>query len=339
MADTKTTDLTENSAPLGSDLDYMVDDPGGTPLSQKIYKGSNNLLADGFMLNGAFTVTVASNNLTVTLKTKSGGNPSTTDPVSIWMNGSFRRCTATLSVTKNAATNWFNSGSSELATLEQNYFIYAIWNTTPSTDIMDIGFARIPWGRVYSEFSGTSTNEQYLAFANASTPNAADVCVNVGRFAATLSAGAGYTWSVPSFTNANLIQFPCFESEWRSWSPTFVGFSANPTSLVHRYKLSGTDFNGDCELSIRHGANGTSNATNFTMTLPFTARTITDALWSAPAAVVDNSVVQTAAGECDIASAGTTVVVRKTYDVSAGASWTASGGKRIIACTGLRYLV
>src|SRR6185436_10289424 len=118
---------------------------------------SANLLPDGYMVNGKLSVTVASNNITVAIKTKSGGNPSTTDPVSVWINGSYRRITAALSVTKNAGTNWFASGSAELATKEIDYFAYLIWNTTPATDIMDIGFARIPFGRVYSDFSGTTT--------------------------------------------------------------------------------------------------------------------------------------------------------------------------------------
>lgn len=36
MADTKTTGLTENTAPVTTDLMYMVDDPGGSALSQKM---------------------------------------------------------------------------------------------------------------------------------------------------------------------------------------------------------------------------------------------------------------------------------------------------------------
>lgn len=36
MADTKTTALTENTAPVSTDIMYMVDDPGSSPLSQKM---------------------------------------------------------------------------------------------------------------------------------------------------------------------------------------------------------------------------------------------------------------------------------------------------------------
>ena len=112
MADSKLTALTEMTDPLGSDLMYVVDDPAGTPASRKTYLGTYNLLPDGYMINGKISVTVATNDITVALKTKSGGNPSTTDPVSVWINGTMRRCTAALSVTKVDGTNWCNAGNS-----------------------------------------------------------------------------------------------------------------------------------------------------------------------------------------------------------------------------------
>src|SRR5687767_15451136 len=102
MADKFITELTQNSAPLGSDMLVLEDDPAGTPLTQYLRASDLNLLPEGYMVNGKISVTVASNNITVAIKTKSGGNPSTTDPVSVWINGTFRRITAALSVTKNA---------------------------------------------------------------------------------------------------------------------------------------------------------------------------------------------------------------------------------------------
>jgi hypothetical protein len=36
MANKKVTDLTANTAPAASDVTHIVDDPGGTPLNQKI---------------------------------------------------------------------------------------------------------------------------------------------------------------------------------------------------------------------------------------------------------------------------------------------------------------
>ncbi len=177
----------ENTAPAGNDIKYTV--TGGTT-SKGLYSGNDNLLPDGQALNYTISVTVASNNITVALKTKSGGNPSATDPVSAWIGGAYRRCTAATSVTKNAGTNWFNSGSTELATQEVQYFVYLVWNTTPATDIIDIGFARIPYARLYTDFSSTATAEKYLAYGNASAPQLSDPLCVIGRFTATLSATA-----------------------------------------------------------------------------------------------------------------------------------------------------
>jgi hypothetical protein len=56
--------------------------------------------------------------------------------------------------------------------------------------------ARIPYATVREDFDVTfSTNENFtngLFFAPAGTP-----VVNIGRFNAILSGGAGYTWSTP----------------------------------------------------------------------------------------------------------------------------------------------
>jgi hypothetical protein len=269
MADAKTTALTENTAPLGSDLEDIVDDPAGTPLSQKLYLGSKNLLPDGYMINGKFSVTVNSNNLTVALKTKAGGDPSATDPVSVWINGTYRRCTAALSVTKNAGTNWMALGTN-LPAIESDLFIYLGWNTTPATDIMDIGFARIPNGRVYSDFSSTTTAAKYLAFGNASTPTATDDYVCVGRFAATLSAGAGYTWTVPTFTNANLIHTPIFETRMLAYTPTFTNLTVGDGTLAARYKIT----NDIVDVFLNFTFGGTSSiagAVSFTLPIASSA--------------------------------------------------------------------
>lgn len=329
MADANLTGLTEDTTPLGSDLMYGVSS-GTTDF--KRYLGDANLLPNGFMINGAISVTVATNNITVALKTKSGGNPSATDPVSVWINGSFRTCTAALSVTKNAGTNWFGSGGSAFATLEQDYFVYLIWNTTPATDIMDIGFARIPYGAVYSDFSGTTTAETYLAYGNASAPTSTDDCVVIGRFAATLSATASFNWSVPTFTNANLIQYPIYETRWMTYAPTLAGFSSNPSTTVYRYKV----FTDRVRIDLNQGVNGTSNATTFTITAPLARATLTNS-FSAVAcyAPVDNGTLQTTPAFASLASGASTINVYKNADGGTTA-WTNVNGKRV-AHIGLEY--
>lgn len=220
------------------------------------------------------TPTVASNNLTVTITHMDGTTPSASRPLHIRIGDTVRTITAALSVTKNAGTNWFNAGSAELATKEIDYFVYLIWNTTPATDIVDIGFARIPYGRLYSDFSGTSTNEKYLATGNASAPTSTDSLVNIGRFAATLSVGAGYTWTVPTFTTKNLINSPIFFTRTLTWAPqhtrTGGAYSNLPTVNVAEYHVE-MNFLHLFERHTQHATPGSSGYQRFT--LPFSNNT------------------------------------------------------------------
>lgn len=302
-----------NVNPAFSDLDGV-----------KTMLGVNGIgwIGEGQMYNGKLSVTVSANDLIVAIKTLAGNNPSASEPVYVRINGTIRKITAALSKTLADGTNWFNAGSAELAAKEIDYFAYIIWNTTPATDIVDLGFARLPYFTVYSDASGTTTNEKYLAFANASTPTSTDDMVNIGRFSATLSAGAGYTWTVPTFTSSNLIQRPIYESEWKNWLPTITGFSANPTGVLYRYKIIGKDV----FITNRQTTNGTSNATTWTMTAPFAAMTLTDGLWGAMGGnTVDNGTGSSVPGFVTIATASSTVNV---YKDSLAAAWTNVNGKR-----------
>jgi hypothetical protein len=56
--------------------------------------------------------------------------------------------------------------------------------------------------------------------------------------------------------------------QYQSWTPTFTGFSVDPTALELRYSLNGKM----CNVQVIAGS-GVSNATTFTMTLPFAAKT------------------------------------------------------------------
>lgn len=218
----------------------------------------------GTLVNGKIVPSVDSNNLTVAIKTFSGNDPSATNPVYCRIGDTIRSITSALSVTKNAATNWCNAGSAELATREIDYFVYLGYN---ATDGVVIGFSRIPYANEYDDFSATTTNEKYCAISTITNAAAGDDYEVIGRFAATLSAGAGYTWSVPTFTAKNLIQRPIYESRVLSIAPVFVGFSTNPT-VAFTYKIH---YN-ECFLDYAFvSASGTSNAATFSETLPFSA--------------------------------------------------------------------
>lgn len=310
MADTKLSGLTASTAPDGRHRVYGVNQ---TPTSESIYLGDLNLLPNGYMVNGSFSVTVSSNNLTFALKTASGADPSATDPVSIWMNGSFRRCTGGLSKTLNAGTDYFLSGS-RFPAVERDYFLYAIWNTTPATDILDLGISPLPFGRVFSNFSTTAANEKYIAWSNASTPTSTDAVVPIGRFAATLSAAASYNWSVPTYTNTNFVRGPITETRWLSWTPTFTGFSVVPPG-THKYKIHDSTV-----FVIVDETGGTSNATGFTMTLPFTP--ITNIIF--PLRYIDNTTIGTTYGVIAASTATANL-----YTTPPGGGWTGSNSKYV----------
>lgn len=140
----------------------------------------------------------------------------------------------------------------------------------------------------------------------------------------TVSGGSDYTVAnaaitAPYFSNAqNPFGFP----KSFAYTPTLTGFSADPTSSVYRFSMDGSLVT----LYVRQSANGTSNATSFSISLPVTAKTITNMVWfSAALDATDNGTNLTTPARMQISSAGTTCAVLKD---AAGAAWTAANGKR-----------
>lgn len=223
----------------------------------------------GFLLNGKFEVTDASG-ITVAIKTLAGTDPSSTNPVRIRIGDTVRSITSALSRVLADGTNWMNSGSAELATKEVDYFAYLVWDSNSSA--VGLTFSRIPSANLISDFSATTTNEKYCAGQSDFTST--DEVEVIGRFAATLSAGAGYTWTVPTFTASNLIQRPIYETRWLDWTPVIaVSGGTAPTyttNYVNKYRIRGSKLETDC-LWI-NGSGGTAGAgvNPITITFPFT---------------------------------------------------------------------
>jgi hypothetical protein len=218
----------------------------------------------GFLINGKIVVTDSAG-ITIAIKTLAGTDPSITNPVYCRIGDTVRSITSALSRSIADGTNWMNAGSAELATKEIDYFAYLVWDSNSSA--VALSFARIPFANLVSDFSGTPTNEKY--FDGYSDFTGTDEVENIGRFAATLSTGAGYTWSVPTFTASNLIQRPIFETRKLTWVTQYSGFSANPSHTT-TYKIVGNL----CFINFNALSAGTSNANTFTVTLPFGATEI-----------------------------------------------------------------
>ncbi len=173
-----------------------------------------------------------------------------------------------MSISANAGTNWFNAGSSELATKEIDYFAYIGYN---ATDGVVLGFSRIPYARLYSDFNTTTTDEQYARISTITNASSGDDYVNVGRFAATLSASASYNWTVPSFTTKNLIQEPVYESRVLDWQPTYSGSGAMTYTSVSTTEASYRVLNnGLYRIQLfTQGTTGGTGGSALQATLPF----------------------------------------------------------------------
>ena len=185
---------------------------------------------EGFLINGKIVPSVTSNNLTVALKGMDGNDPSASNPIYVRIGDTVRTITSALSLTSNAGSNWCNAGSAELATKEIDYFVYLGWDT--AAGVVGIGISRIPYANSWADFSLTATNEKACLVGGWVNTLSTDSHELVGRFAATLSAGAGYTWSVPTFTNKNLIQKPIYETRWLNYVPTFTGSGGSVGSFA-----------------------------------------------------------------------------------------------------------
>lgn len=252
------------------DTTKVVDLTTAQTLTNKVL-GPTNFSAfnapQGFLINGKIVPSVASNNLTVAIKGLDGNDPSASNPVYCRIGDTVGSITSALSVTKNAGTNWFGSGSTELATNEIDYFVYLGYN---STDGVVIGFSTVPYCTQYQSFSVTTTNRTYGAISTITHASANDAYEVIGRFAATLSAGAGYTWTVPTYTTYNLIQRPIYDTRWLTWTPTFscsgsMTFTSNSINII-KYKLR-----YDTVLFAINvfGTTGGTASTDIKVTIPF----------------------------------------------------------------------
>lgn len=299
MADSDFSGLPENTSPASADLLAMTDDPSGTPVTQKItlanlFKVINTFTADtspqvtadyvptydnsgsaakkvllnhlavlglneeGSMYNGRISPSVSSNNLTLALKTNAGTDPSSTDPVYVRIGNTARTITAALSTTLSAGTNWHGSGGTMFASKAIDYFVYLVYDSGSSA--VGISHARIPYGHVVSDFSSTSTNENYLsAYSNYTTT---DDCVLIGRFQATLSGTPNYNWSVPTYTSVTLINKPINWTRDLDFTPTWTNLTIG--TQIAKYKIT----ENWMEFNVNNVAPTISGAVSFAV--PFT---------------------------------------------------------------------
>jgi len=244
-------------------------------------------LSQGMMLNGRLSVTATSDGLTVGLHTLADIDPTSDDPVIARIGDAVHSISAPLSVTLANGTNWFNSGSAELAAQEVDYFPYLGYNDTNG---VVIGPARIPYANRYDDFSTSDDSEKHCEISNTSDATSSDYYEVIGRFAAILSCSSdGYVWTVPTFTAKNLINRPIYESRWLTYAPTPSADGAmtytSVTANAAKYKVS----DGKVDLQVKlNGTTGGSASGTIKFTAPFT-NSLSQSITIGAAMILDNS--------------------------------------------------
>lgn len=244
--------------------DYIVLDPAGVT-------GSGGSGADTIRTKYIITPSVASNNLTVALKYIDGTDPSSTNKLTFRVGNTEYDLTSAMSFTKNAATNWCNAGSVELAAKNIQFFMYAIGETGASAGLK-FGFSRIPYAKTMGDFVNTTTSEKYIA-GNWTNFNSTDAVVNIGRFQAQNSGTASYNWSIPT---ANVVNFPIYETDVLSWQPTYSATNSmtytSVTTTLAEYKVVGRQVFIEI---VTIGTTGGTAAAGIRATLPLNVRNYT----------------------------------------------------------------
>lgn len=216
-------------------------------------------LGDADFYKYSITTSASGGNLTVTLLNYLGATPSATAPVKIQIGDVVRTITSALSLTRNAWNNILNLGSAELATKEVDLFTYLFYYAT--TWAVVIAYARIPNANTISDLSYDALNEKWFDYPyDWNLPSSSTSIVNIWRFNATLSAGAGYTWSIGT---SLILNQPTLQTRYLDYTPAGAGYTAGGA----KYRIDWNNVN----VIIDSTANITGN-----ITVPFTCTNTVD---------------------------------------------------------------
>jgi hypothetical protein len=149
--------------------------------------------------------------------------------------------------------------------------------------------------------------------------------ITVAAALLTITGGSDYTLTNADITDVEISRAagPTGFPAQHNWSPTLVGFSANPGFSNYRFHCEGRR----CFVSISQLSAGTSNAVTLTISAPITAATVSVGFWGAPFLQgTDNGAALTTPGQLYMNSADTVITAKK--DIS-GTTWTAANGKAV----------
>ena len=108
---------------------------------------------------------------------------------------------------------------------------------------------------------------------------------------------------------------------WQSYTPTFTGFSVDPSNVIAHYFRVG----GFCHVSVYMGTAGTSNATSFTMSTPITSLDVAGTM------VYSNSLAYYQDNGGNVYGSGRVYITDNSAILvlnTSAVAWTASGDKK-----------
>lgn len=135
-----------------------------------------------------------------------------------------------------------------------------------------------------------------------------------------ITAGTSYTFA-NSAVSANFHSYqanPQGYPTWFTYTPTYVGFSANPVTDME-FQIIGSS----CTVNAGNAGSGTSNGTSYTFTLPVTASSRSNSYFTA--LVTNNSSIPTTPGLARVQNSSNIVLCYPNTNNSS--TWTASNTK------------
>lgn len=169
---------------------------------------------------------------------------------------------------------------------------------------------------VFLKWSQTTVRYGVVASSSYSSPNTT----------VTIIVNADYTVANASISSQciSLAANPQGWPGWFNYTPTYGGFSADPSLVMCRYSISGRTV----RFTYSASGDGTSNATTFTISLPVAAYNdgVNGSKWTGMCGYArDNSAALASGARWAISNGGTVINL---YPSSTVANWTTSGGKR-----------
>ena len=351
-SDSELQDLTADIEPAAGDVVYVVIDPAGTPLARKMtvenLLKAVHLLSElttsttdtdklliGNSLEGTWAKYITPENLFKSIVALTVDTAPTTDDVVLTVNNPGGTAASRYATIANLMKAWFldsEGNPADIGTAADGTSTYAArrdhvhgpidgwiaggatWTYVSATTFTVSGDVTAQF-RKGTKLKLTQTTAKYF-YVVASSYGAPNTTV-------TITGGTDYTLANAAITAPYYSYQECPQGfpEWFAWTPTHVGFSADPTPGYARFRISGTALT----FGYDAGAGGTSNADNYTITLPVTAITRTNARWRTALGTTYDNGAFGATGDAEIVSNGSVAGFAK----SAHAVWTTSGVKAV----------